>query len=129
MSDPEQEDYDDDEYNYYPKNEYEYNFDISAWEKWLKQAIESIVQENENTWIVQPNESKKFPVSGSASKDVDKNKLFAYLGSNHYQEGVWKAKYFIKDEINDLWNKHIQANAVHFLKQPRYYKGLFDILN
>ena len=133
MTDPEHEDYDDDEYKYYPDggewSKNSFKFDWSVWEKWLKDVIDDIIEENDNTWVVKPKQSEKFPVSDSTPKDVDNSQLFAYLGSNHYQEGVWKTKYFIKDEINELWNKHIQANAVHFLKQPRYYKGLFDILN
>jgi hypothetical protein len=127
-NDPEQNEYDDDEYNYYPNENYgwNYKFDMKAWEKWLKEAIEDIVKEGDNTWVVQP---KKFPVSDSLSKDTAKSEYFLYLGSNHYKEAIWKKEYFVSDEINNLWKNHISSNAAYFLKQPNYYKGLHTILN
>tara|TARA_R100001163_G_C5041104_1_gene179228 strand:+ start:372 stop:824 length:453 start_codon:yes stop_codon:yes gene_type:complete len=127
-NDPEQNEYDDDEYNYYPEENYgwNYKFDMQAWEKWLKQAIEDIIQEDENTWVVQP---KKFPVSDSTPQDTSKQTYFMYLGSNHYQEAIWTKEYFISDEVNILWKNHISSNAAHYLKQPNYYRGLYNILN
>ena len=127
MKDPEHEDYDDDEYNYYPEENYgwNYKFDMKAWEKWLKEAIEDIIQEDENTWIVQP----KIPVSDSTPQDTSKQTYFMYLGSNHYSEAIWSKEFFISDEINNLWKNHISSNAAHYLKQPNYYKGLHSILN
>jgi hypothetical protein len=123
--DPEHEDYDDDEYKYYP-NEYnefgypkQFNIDWAAWEKWLKDALDEIVQEGDNTWLVNP----------SAKSKKSKEQLFAYLGTNSYNEAVWKNKYFVVDQINKQYNNHIVSHAAHFLKQPAYYKGLFDILN
>jgi hypothetical protein len=52
-----------------------------------------------------------------------------YLGSNHYNEAIWKTQYFLCDDINKMWKNHISSNAAHFLKQPEYYKGLHTILN
>lgn len=133
-NDPEYNEYDDDEHNYYPEyNDYgypanskKYNIDWSAWEKWLKKAIEEIVQEDENTWLVNP--SKKFPVS-DASKGASKEQFFMYLGSNHYDEAIWKKKHFVVDKLNLEYTNHIQSHASYFLQMPSYYKGLFDILN
>ena len=128
MYDPEQEDYDDDEYNYYPEENYgwNYKFDMKAWEQWLKKAIEDIIEEGDNTWIVQP---KKFPVSESTPQDTSKQTYFMYLGSNHYEEAIWKAEYFICDKINESYKNHISQHAAYYLKQPEYYKGLHTILN
>tara|TARA_R100000278_G_C5472874_1_gene165136 strand:- start:1777 stop:2178 length:402 start_codon:yes stop_codon:yes gene_type:complete len=126
MYDPEHEDYDDDEYNYYPdESSWNYKFNLEAWEKWLKQALDDIVQEGENTWVVNP----KNPVSDSTPNDTSKQVYFMYLGSNHYDEAIWKAKYFICDKINDSYKNHIAQHAAHYLKQPEYYKGLHTILN
>ena len=133
-NDPEYNEYDDDDYNYYPEyNEYGYpanskKFDIdwSAWEKWLKKAIEEIVQEDSNTWLVKP--SKKFPVS-DASNGTSKEQFFMYLGSNHYDEAIWKKKHFVVDKLNLEYTNHIQSQASYFLQMPSYYKGLLDILN
>ena len=137
FNDPEYDDYDDDEYQQYPYNEYGYpqqfKFDWSAWELWLKQALDDIAEEG-NTWTVggfdnSKKEEEKFPVSGALPKGALKDKYFMYLGSNHYDEAVWKAKYFIVDDINQEYKKHIVQHAQHFLKQPSYYRGMFDILN
>ena len=53
---PEYNEYDDDEYKFYP-NEYNehgypkaFKFDWASWEKWLSQAIKEIYEENSNTW-------------------------------------------------------------------------------
>ena len=135
--DPEHEDYDDDDYNYYPSyNEYGYpkQFDIdwAAWEKWLSKAIKDIVEEDKNVWIVGHNldkTNKKFNVGDSTHKNISKQKYFMYLGSNSYDESVWKKKYFVSNKLDQQYRHHLEANAVHFLKQPNYYKGLYDNLN
>jgi len=134
---PEYNEYDDDEYKYYPDgspfNEYnehgfpkEFKFDWASWEQWLKDALDDIILENESTWIVQP---KKFPVSGNDSQGTSKFKYFVYLGNNHYGEEVWDTKYFINDKIDQLWKQYLQSNAAYLLKEPQYYKGMFDNLN
>lgn len=130
MKDPEQQDWDDDEYNYYPQynfDPHEFKFDWNSWEKWLKDALNDIV-EQDGSWIVN-GKNKKFPVSDSFSKDTAKSQYFLYLGNNHFKEGIWKTSYFINDPINIMWKNHIASHAAHFLKQPAHYKGLFDILN
>ena len=138
--DPEHEDYDDDEYNYYPQyNEYGYpdqskkfNIDWAAWEQWLSKAIQEIVEEENNVWVFGGGKNKsikKFPVSDALSNGALSDKYFMYLGSNHYDEAVWKTKYFINDRIDQKYKNHIAHNAVHFIKQPNYYRGMFDILN
>jgi len=52
-----------------------------------------------------------------------------YLGNNHYNEGVWKMKYFAYNPIQMAYIKHLESHAVHFVSQPSYYRGLYDILN
>ena len=137
---PEHEDYDDDEYKYYPQyNEYGYpynskKFDIdwTAWEQWLSKALKEIVEENHNTWsfgYAKNNKSEKFSVSDGLSKGTLSDKYFMYLGSNHYDESVWKTKYFVCSKIEKAYKNHISSNAAHFLKQPSYYKGMFENLN
>lgn len=137
--DPEHEDYDDDEYNYYPQyNDYGYpysskKFDVdwAAWEKWLSKAIQDIVEEDKNVWVFghNINPSKNFISNDLPAKDAKKDQYFMYLGSNHYEEAIWKSKYFVVDYVEQAYKKHIIANAPHFLKQPKHYKGLFEILN
>ena len=122
--DPEHEDYDDDEYKYYPDaySKYDYssnkfNIDWAAWEKWLSDALKDIVEEKENVWIITNKQEKS------------KEKYFVYLGSNKYDEAIWKAKYFACNQIDAIYRKHIESHAVHFVQQPQYYKDLHTILN
>jgi len=135
MYDPEQEDYDDDDYNYYPEEWSQlgkansFNIDWNAWQKWLSEAIEDIVQENDSddsvwTYSMKP----KFPVVGS-SQDAAKDQYFMYLGSNQYSEGVWKYRDFLDEKLFQEYKNHLQSNAAHVLKNPNYYRGLHDIIN
>lgn len=57
------------------------------------------------------------------------NSKFQYLGSNYAKEPIWKSKYWISDPLDNEYRHHLQSNATHFVQQPSYYKGLFDILN
>lgn len=136
--DPEHEDYDDDEYNYYPEyNEYGYpnskKFDVdwAAWEQWLSKAIKDIVKEDDNIWVIGSNSTNNSKKSNDeySIQNLSKNKYFMYLGKNNYEETIWKKKYFVKKQIEIFYKKHISSHSVHFLKQPHYYKSMFDILN
>lgn len=131
--DPEHEDYDDDEYNYYPEyNEYGYpngkkfDIDFAAWEKWLSKAIKDIVEEDENVWLF------GHKLSDNKKSDKDKkldDKYFIYLGSNYYDESIWKTKYFISNSLEIAYKNHLSCHPAHFLRQPTYYRGMFDNLN
>ena len=126
--DPEHYEYDDDEFKNYPNeyNEYGYpkqfKFDWDALESWLLQAMKDIAEEN-NVWYVTNSKPDK-----KSEKQLD-SKYFAYLGSNSFQEPIWKNKYFVVNEIDKQYNAHIRSHAKHFLSQHQYYKSLFDIMN
>lgn len=136
--DPEHENYDDDEYKYYPQyNDYGYpmnskKFDIdwAAWELWLSDALKEIVQENPSTWSFgyKSNASKKINCNNT-KKDSLGDKHFIYLGSNGHDEAIWKKKFFVLNKLEQDYKNHISSNAAHFLRQPNYYKSMFDILN
>ena len=133
-NDPEYDEYDDDEYRQYPEyNEYGYpqqfKFDWSAWELWLKDALNDIIQESDNTWVFGHYSNDENQKENQSETDKAIEKYFAYLGKNNYDEAVWKTKYFISSKLQNEYKNHIIANAVHFLKQPSYYKGMFDNLN
>lgn len=112
-------DYDD---NIQDKYKHYFKFDPEAWDtwgKWLYSALNDIISSNKSNFPVKDN-----------LPDIGKyDKYYLYLGSNLYKEPVWKAKYFVSDKYQILWLNHIQNHVVYFLKQPSYYKGLFDILN
>lgn len=131
-------DYDDDEHDYDDaKNPYKhyFKFDPAAWDtwgKWLYDALNDIVESSPNVWYTMPNISgfpyKSLPVNSWLS-NTGKGNSYQYLGNNYQGQPVWKKKYFIRDEVNNMYIDHIGSHAVYFLKQPHYYQGMFDILN
>jgi hypothetical protein len=70
---------------------------------------------------------KIFPVNYSSDAGGKPN--FLYLGNNIYKEPIFKKQFFVHDKLYSLYKNHISSNAAHFIKQPSYYKGMFDILN
>ena len=137
----EDENYDDDDYDdsqdnlESPYKKY-FKFDPDAWDAWgkmLYDALNDIVEYPSNVWYIAPKSvdgvpKKSIPVN-SWNPDTGKGNSFQYLGSNYYGQPIWKNKYFVSDPIAIEYLNHIKSNAVHFLLQPHYYKGLFDILN
>ena len=109
-----------------------FKFDPDAWDAWgkfLSDALNDIVEYPSNVWYIGPGFDKgSLPVNDYFSKSGNfKNSLF--LGNNHYKEPVYKTKYFVHNKLDTEYRNHLVSNAVHFLQQPTYYEGLFDILN
>jgi hypothetical protein len=133
---PEDEDYDDEyeDSQDYPDSQYKkyFKFDPEAWDawgKWLYDAMNDIVESSPNVWYIGPGfDEKSFPVNSYFS-NTGKNKPFQYLGNNYQQQPIWKTKYFVNDPLSIEYINHVKNNSVHFLLQPHYYKGMFDILN
>ena len=141
MNDPYDEDdgYDDDQYNYDNQNIWYFKFDISqnpSFSKYINDIVnniinpldESIMDQIDKAWGINNKSESVFPVN-SWNSNTGKTKPFQYLGSNYNKEPIWKSKYFVVNKINTEYKLHIQKHVVYFLKQPNYYKGLFDILN
>ena len=119
-------DYDDaqDKYKHY------FKFDPAAWDAWgkmLYDALNDIVEGSSNVWYVN-FPKKSFPVNSYFS-NTEKPKNFQYLGINYQKQPIWKKEYFVNAGLAREYLNHIQSHAVHFVLQPHYYKGLFDILN
>ena len=115
------------------ENEYKhyFKFDPEAWDAWgkmLYDALDGLVENSPNVWYIGNLPKESFPVSSYFS-NTGKDKTFQYLGSNYQNSQVWKKKYFICDPLQHQYINHIQSHAIHFINQPHYYKGLFDILN
>jgi hypothetical protein len=130
--------YDEDDYDYdHPSLDpyhYYFKFDVSAdspLSKWLTDMF------NDIDWNQIPsmplNSVPGFPFVSlpvnSWNPDTGKGNSFQYLGSNYVGNPIWKKKYFVSDPVNNQYKLHLQAHAKHFVSQPTYYKGLFDILN
>lgn len=124
------QDHDDEDDGYNDDHDYDNNVDPYKWyftfdfghdspfSEWMTDIMNNI-----NSFP-----SVEFPVNSWNPNTVN-DKKFQYLGSNYLGEGIWKSKYFVYDPIYNQYKQHIQANASHFIQQPKYYKGLFDILN
>ena len=107
--------YDDSQDDFGSQHKFYFQFDMDSWNTWLLEALQDI----EKGWSL--------PVNDYFSNAESLNSL--YLGNNHYKEPVYKTKYFIQNKLETEYKNHLVANAVHFLQQPNYYMGLFDILN
>ena len=129
-------DYDDSQDNLENKYKHYFKFDPYAWDawgKWLQDALNDIVESSPNVWYIGPKNidgfpSKSIPVNSYFS-NTGKDKNFQYLGNNYQGIPIWKSKYFVINPIDQTYKAHLRANAIHFLQQPHYYKGMFDILN
>lgn len=133
MHEPYDEDdgYDDDQYDYddkYDPYKFYFKFDVGGTpiSDWITNMINDLFVNPIDNMYDFPVVS--FPVN-SWNSNTAKGNSFQYLGSNYHGVPIWKKKYFVCDPINTEYKLHLQANAHHFIKQPNYYKGLFDILN
>jgi hypothetical protein len=132
----------------YPENNDPYKFYFQIDTEWVKKYMDSLINKIEYKWITKeviedalknlPNYNTPLlpdgfspialPVNGYFSNTAgDKTSL--YLGNNHYNEGIWKIKYFVYNKLQKEYELHLQAHAKHVVSQPRYYECLFEILN
>lgn len=137
--DDENDEYDDDQYDYdHPSlNPYYYKFDVGPdhpVSKWINDIVNNFMGSSKDfnlTSEMLNNISgfapKMFPVNSWNPNTGDKG--FQYLGSNYQNSPIWKKQYFVVDKINNDYKLHLQDHVMHFVMQPYYYKGLFDILN
>lgn len=126
---------DDPEYNDDP---YKFYFQIDT--EWLKKYMDNLFKNIdqlggiEDLFNYSPSvlpegfQPISLPVSSWISS-IAEDKPSLYLGNNYWNEGVWKKKHFIQDKLASEYVKHLQNHAVYFLHQPKYYKGLYEILN
>lgn len=133
--DDEDDGYDDSEYNYDDNDQYDpykfyFKFDVgnTPLSDWIQNMINDIVQNPFGINSIPGFPYKMFPVN-SWNPNTGKGDTYQYLGSNYQGTPIWKYKHFICDKLNMQYLSHLQAHAVHFVQQPAYYKGMFDILN
>lgn len=138
--------YDDDSYSDYDDYDDSHDYDQSQsnWKKfyfsfdigaggslsdWIKNIIDGLKDDNTKINNIPGFPIVSFPVNTWLPNTAKGDNPYQYLGTNVYNEGIWKYKYFFEDKLGTEYVNHLRSNAVHFLKQPDYYKGLFDILN
>ena len=126
--DDEDDGYDDDHYDKDYNDQYDpykfyFKFDVTntPLSEWIQKTITDMFN---NTF---DKNLSKFPVNSWNPNTV--NKKFQYLGSNYDGDQIWKTKYLAVNHIEIEYKLHLQSHAGYFVKQPEYYKGLFDILN
>jgi len=125
---------------------YKFFFQIDT--EWLKKYMDSLLNKIEYKWITKeviedalknlPNYNTPLlpdgfspialPVNSWLSNTAE-NSFSLYLGNNYWNEGVWKKKHFIHNKLQNEYIKHLQSHSSYFLQQPKYYKGLYEILN
>jgi hypothetical protein len=101
-------------------NKFYFKFDVthSPLSDWVKKTVDKLLGD----------QFVSFPVNDWLSNTGGGNSLL-YLGNNHYNEPIYKTKHFIENKLLNTYTNHIQQHALYFIKQPMYYKGLYDILN
>lgn len=123
---------DDDEYddyhNYDDNDQYDpykfsFKFDVSS--EWFQKLFNDIYY---------PIYISAFPVVSIPVNDYFSNaasgyQTLLYLGNNQYGEKIYKYPNKIMTFTEQQYKEHLQSHAKHFILQPMYYKGLFDILN
>jgi len=118
---------DDPEYNDDP---YKFYFQIDT--EWIQKYMDSLIKKLSESYqmpvLPEGFESISLPVNSWISSIAEENSSL-YLGNNYWNEGVWKKKHFIEDKLQREYVNHLQSHAGHFLLQPKYYKGLYEILN
>ena len=121
-------------------NKFYFKFDVnnSPLSDWVQKMIDNIFKDsskdaNKNDWYNMSYVSGfpfvSLPVNDWISNTAGGGNSLLYLGNNHYNEPIYKNKHFIENKLLNTYTNHIQQHAVHFVKQPNYYKGLYDILN
>jgi len=137
----EDDEYDDDHYNYDYSDKHDpykfyFKFDVAGTplSDWITNMIDNVfgnpVDKIDQSFGITNISGFPFvslPVS-SWNPNTESDK-FQYLGSNYIKEPIWKSKYWIMNPINQMYKAHLQAHASHFIQQPSFYKGLFDVLN
>jgi hypothetical protein len=140
MNEPYSDDdnYDDDYYNYDNSSKgddlykWYFTFDVDkskSLSDWVMNQLNEFFKTDK--WQIDNSTGSpiiQFPVNGwnpSTGNDLK----FQYLGSNYHGQQIWKSKHFLGDKYNQEYRSHLQIHAAHFVRQPSYYKGMFDILN
>jgi hypothetical protein len=130
------DEYEDDQYNYDYNDQYDpykfyFKFDVgmnSPISDWLNNLFNNIDVNGYNIQNVSDFPVFQFPVN-SWNPNAGQGNSYQYLGSNYASQPIWKKKYLVSDPINQQYKLHLQAHAKHFIQQPIYYNGMFDILN
>ena len=123
------ESYDDDDIPYDP---YKFFFQFDT--EWIAKYIDQIVKklsESDYDYKITNIEGfpyKSLPVNSWLSNTAAGSSSL-YLGNNYWNEGIWKKKHFVTDKLQNEYILHLQSHSAYVVKQPRYYKNLFEILN
>lgn len=119
-------------------NKFYFKFDVSSGpiSEWVQKMIDNLINKppsDTNDWYTINNISDfpfvSLPVTDWLSNTVSGGNSLLYLGNNQYNEPIYKAKHFLENKLVNSYTNHLQQHASYFIKQPSYYKSLYDILN
>lgn len=119
-------------YDDVPDDPYKFYFQFDT--EWITKYIDEIVKKLSESGYdykitnIEGFPYKSLPVSSWFSSTAG-NKNSLYLGNNYWNEGIWKKKHFIHNQLQSEYVLHLQSHARHVVSQPRYYNGLYEILN
>lgn len=112
------EEFDDEDYYHKDnaQNQYEkfFSIDASIWEKYAAWFEQEGLTYDKNVWLIYPSYLN--------------NSHVYYVGQNSQGGPIYKQK-IVVDKLHTEYRLHIQSHSKHFLQQPHYYKGMFEILN
>lgn len=119
--------YQDDEYDNTDINKLYFKFDVSS--SPLSDWITNLLGDMYNIQNIPGFPFVSLPVNSYFSNTDNGFNSILYLGNNYQNQPIWKTKYFVKNSLEIEYKNHIKQYPSYFVKQPVYYKGLFDILN
>jgi hypothetical protein len=115
-----------------PDDPYKFFFQIDT--EWVGKYIDQIVKKlSESGYDYKINKIEGFPYKSlpvnSWFSSIEGDKTSLYLGNNYWNEGIWKKKHFIHNKLQSEYVLHLQSHVRHVVSQPKYYNGLYEILN
>jgi len=106
------------------QHKFYFKFDVDAFSDLFKDySLDDLFEQS-----IKKIESYMFQAYSEPTPLVDIN-TFILLGKNSYNEEVYKNKFFAVDALHIEYLNHLRSHAAHFLQQPQYYRGMFEILN
>lgn len=114
------------------KNKFYFKFDVNAFSKHLDNYFYDLFKEYDLDDFFEQSkkhfENYMFQAYAEPTPLIDAN-TFMLLGKNSYDETVYKNKFFAVDTIHIEYLNHLRSYPAYFLQQPKYYRGMFEILN
>ena len=114
------------------KDKFYFKFDVNAFSKGFNGYLNDLFKDYDLDDLfeqsMQKLESYIFQAYAEPTPLIDTN-TFILLGKNSYDEAIYKNKFFAVDTLHIEYLNHLRSHPGYFLQQPKYYRGMFEILN